>query len=476
MIPNIKIRRWELNLFPIDIKSLTGVTQDNRKVKSGYLFAALQGEHADGRDYIDDVLKRGAAVILSDKSVQLPDNSNATLMIAAEPRKEFSRIVADFYKKQPENVIAVTGTNGKTSVAYFINQLWHALDKNSVYYGTLSGTMTTPDPEFLHDMLAQMSDDGVTHVALEASSQGLEQYRMDGVRVSIAAFTNLSQDHLDYHHNMGDYFNAKKRLFSEILDQDGVAVLNADIAQYKELAQICHDRNVRVISYGENAKEMKLESCKIAGLGQNIVIKFRDVNYSAHIPLIGRFQVMNILCALACIVGQGEDIEQYINMFEKVESVPGRLQYVSSDDGSLNAYIDYAHTPDALENALKSLRPHTKGILICVFGCGGDRDKSKRKMMGDIADKYADIVIVTDDNPRSENPNNIRKDIISGVNSKNIHEIADRREAIGFAVNKLSKDGVLLVAGKGHEQGQVFDGYTEPFDDVYEVKTAMVQN
>ncbi len=500
-------------MFPIDVNSLKGVTQNSSSVEEGYLFAALKGVKLDGNDFIDDALSRGASVILSDNKKH-DDKRDKRVITVENAREQFSHIVAEFYKKQPQNIIAVTGTNGKSSVVHFIDQILKKTSRKSAYIGTLSGNMTTPDPVSLHEKLAKMADNGVEYVAIEASSHGLEQYRIDGARVNVAAFTNLTQDHLDYHHNMEEYFTAKKRLFSEILNENGTAVLNADIAQYHELKELCENRGIKVISYGEKGKEIKLESCKISGLGQNIKIKFYGVNYDVVIPLIGHFQIMNILCALGCCVaGESKGLdtnfdslteekleasdgephgsakpkwrlnevahskneqryEQYLAAIQELEPAQGRLQKVSSDCGKYNAYIDYAHSPDALANVLETLRDYTNGNLICVFGCGGDRDKTKRSLMGGVAEKYADILIVTDDNPRSENPASIRSDILSGINSKNIHEIPDRRQAINFAVEQMQTEDILLVAGKGHEQGQIFSDHTEKFDDVTEVNTA----
>lgn len=455
----------------LDIQSLKGVAQDNRQVKAGYLFAALQGRHFDGRDYIGDALKRGASVILSDEDVPLPETSDVIVIIDDEPRKAFSHIVAEFYKEQPKHILAVGGTNGKTSVAYFVNQLWTALGKKSFYYGTISGTMTTLLPVSMHEMLAQLSEGGVTHVALEASSQGLEQYRMDGVRVNIAAFTSFSQDHLDYHANMDAYLAAKLRLFSDLLADDGVAVLNADIPEYEQLLSVCQARSIRVLSYGEKGADVKLVSRQISGNAQEVKIEIAGQNYAVSLPLVGQFQVMNALCALTCVLAQDSDnVEKIIELLGKLEPVPGRLQSVTN--GMLHAYVDYAHTPDALKNVLDALRPHTKGRLLCVFGCGGDRDTTKRSVMGEIVSRLADVVIVTDDNPRTENPAAIRKEILSQMDG-DANEIADRHEAIEFAVQQMNQNDILLVAGKGHEQGQIFNGVTHPFDDVCEVNNAL---
>ncbi len=455
----------------IDIKLLKGVTQDSRKVKEGYLFAAFQGDYVDGRDYISDAIANGATVILSCEDTLVSNNIDALLV--KNPRKVFSHIVSEFYKNQPEHIVAVTGTNGKSSVVHLVNQLWHALGKKGAFIGTLSGAMTTPDPVSLHEKLAQMAGDGIESIAIEASSHGIEQYRIDGVHVAVAAFTNFSQDHLDYHKHMDGYFTAKSRLFSEILDQGGVAILNADIPRYKSLLEICKARDIKVLSYGKNGADIKLISNVIKSASQQIEIEVMGGYYSLELPLVGQFQVMNVLCALACVISQyPEKIAELITALSKLEGVTGRMQHVSS-----NVYVDYAHTPDALENALKSLRLHTNAKLVCVFGCGGDRDKTKRSLMGDIAAKLSDIAIITDDNPRSENPADIRKEILSGINDKNsnIHEISNRRDAIKFAVSQMGVDDILLVAGKGHEQGQIFDGHTQPFDDVKEVEAAMAR-
>jgi len=449
-------------LFPINVKSLKGVTQDSRKVKEGYLFAALKGELVDGRDFIDDAIKRGAAVILSYEGTKIDGNISSILV--ENPRKMFAHIVSEFYQNQPDNIVAVTGTNGKSSVVHFVDQLWRSIGEQSAFIGTLSGSMTTPDPVSLHKILSHMSDDGVNSVAIEASSHGLAQYRIDGVNVDVAAFTNLTQDHLDYHGSMDDYLASKTRLFSDILEQDGVAVLNADIAQYQELVDIC-DRHI--LSYGENGADIKLRSVLAVGAFQHVEIEVMGNSYGINLPLVGKFQVMNALCALACVIATFPDkAGELVAALERLEPVPGRLQQVGG-----NAYVDYAHTPDALENVLNALRAHCLGKLICVFGCGGDRDAGKRELMGAVAGRLADIVIVTDDNPRSEKPSDIRKEILSGINKDtDIHEIASRREAIEFAVNLMDEEDILLVAGKGHEQGQVFDGFIEPFDDVFEVK------
>ncbi len=463
----------------VDVTALTGVTQDSRKVKEGYLFAALQGVGSDGRDYIPQAVLAGASVILTDNTVALELAQGKQLVTSDNPRKSFAHIVSEFYDAQPSRIVAVTGTNGKSSVVHFANQLWRAINEKSAYIGTLSGGMTTPDPVALHELLAEHKEEGVTHLALEASSHGLEQYRMDGVHVDVAAFTSFSQDHLDYHADMEDYLSAKARLFSELLEEGGTAVLNADIPEYTALTEVCAQRGVNVISYGKNGHELKLLSREIDGVSQKIEINLFGRDYSLTLPLVGEFQVMNVLCALGCVLSEysaDEDkISAVLSAVENLQGVPGRLQHVVSEDGSHNAYIDYAHTPDALENVLKALRPHTRGRLICMFGCGGDRDKAKRPLMGMAAANGADVVVVTDDNPRSENPVDIRKQILDPIspNAVKLYEVNERRSAIEFSVRQLQPNDILLVAGKGHEQGQIFDGFIEPFDDVCEVETAL---
>ena len=453
----------------IDTTSLAGVTQDSRKVQQDFLFAALDGETVDGRNYIRDAIENGASVILSDNTV--PKEEGAEFILVENPRKAFSHVVADFYSDQPDSIIAVTGTNGKSSVVHFINQLWQKSDKKSAFIGTLCGNMTTPDPETLHEKLAQMYKDDITHVAIEASSHGLEQYRMDGVDISVAAFTSFSQDHLDYHKDMDAYLNAKMRLFSEILKPDGVAVLNTDIFEYQMLEDICKKRGIRTISYGRKSKDITLLSADCQGVLQDVKIEVFDKTYRFTFPLVGEFQVMNILCALGCVLAQSKrDTDFWLSVLGEIECAPGRLQHVA--EGDFHAYVDYAHTPDALKTVLNSLRPHTAGRLICVFGCGGDRDTDKRSKMGEVASQLADIAIVTDDNPRSEDPAKIRKDVLSGMTKEAI-EIEGRREAIERATEMMESNDILLVAGKGHEQGQIFNDRTDPFDDVGEVQKAL---
>ena len=463
----------------IDVPALRGVTQDSRAVEAGFLFAALRGEAHDGYAYIPDALARGARVILTDKACDLGDDAaKAQCVVSDNPRQDFSYIAAQFYGRQPAHIAAVTGTNGKSSVVHFADQLWTALDESATYIGTLNNALTTPDPVSLFKTLAQMAGDGVSHVAIEASSHGLAQYRLDGAQITVAAFTNFSQDHLDYHTDMDNYFAAKARLFEELLPISGTAVLNADVPEYHEISVVCKKRGIRILSYGKQADDIVLRACTVSGVHQAVSLEIDGRSFDVKIPLVGEFQVMNILCALGCVIAEAPNderrINKAVNALASIGGVPGRLQHVSDAQGLYHGYVDYAHTPDALKTVLNSLRPHTKGRLICVFGCGGDRDPSKRAMMGEIAAHLSDVVLITDDNPRSENPAIIREQIVGGIEdtAEGIEVVDDRRKAILRGVQSMGKDDILLVAGKGHEQGQIIGDKILPFDDALELSNA----
>ena len=335
-----------------------------------------------------------------------------------------------------------------------------------------SGSMTTPDTVTLHAELAELAKAKIDHLAVEVSSHGLDQYRLDGMKITVAGFTNLTRDHLDYHADMDEYFTAKARLFSEVLDEKGAAVLNADVPKFTALKALCDARGLRVISYGSQGRDLKITKRVPTGSGQNLSLEIFGKAHEVSLPLVGEFQAMNALCALGMVLAENESrLSDILKALENIKGAPGRLQYVSGHSRGAAIYVDYAHTPDALENVLKALRPHTQNKLVCLFGCGGDRDKGKRPVMGKIASLYADAVIVTDDNPRSEEPAQIRSEILAGA--KGATEISGRREAIQTAVQKLEAGDVLVVAGKGHEQGQIFKTHTDPFDDVTEVKAAI---
>jgi UDP-N-acetylmuramoyl-L-alanyl-D-glutamate--2,6-diaminopimelate ligase len=472
-----------------DVSAFAGLTQDSRAVRTGYLFAALSGGVHDGRDYISDALQRGASAVLAQNGTALPDGAEALLIEDENPRRMLSLLAAKFYGAQPDYVAAVTGTNGKSSAVFFAQQLWQALGEKSAFLGTLgvgrvgkmsSGTMTTPDPVALHETLAGLAEKGVTHLAMEASSHGLSQCRLDGVRVSAGGFTSFSRDHMDYHETMEAYLESKAHLFSGVVKKGGAAVLNADIPEYKMLERSCGENDLYVYSYGQQGKDIKLVARDVVPLGQDVVLQVLGHAYDFVFPLVGEFQLMNALCAFGLVLAEApadkDRTERLVQALEGLQGAPGRMQRACDESQDFAVYVDYAHTPDALEAALAALRPHTNGRLICLFGCGGDRDQGKRFQMGEIAARLADAVIVTDDNPRSENPASIRSEIIRGAGDvKDIQDIEGRRKAIRFAIGALGSGDVLVVAGKGHEQGQVFNGFLEPFDDVEVVNSVIME-
>lgn len=451
---------------------ITALAADSRQVKRGALFAAMPGNRADGRQFIADAVHHGAAAILALPGTAVPEG--AVLVADENPRRALALIAARFYARQPRHMVAVTGTNGKTSTVYFTQQLWEALGLRAASLGTLGlrgtgmardGAMTTPDPITLHAQLADLSASGFDHVAMEASSHGLSQYRMDGLRVSAAGFTNLTRDHLDYHPTMHDYLMAKARLFTAVLADDGVAVLNADVPEFPALRDMCR---TRILSYGA-AGDLRLIDRQPLPQGQALTLQAGGLTHKFILPLVGGFQTMNALCALGLVMAEAPDDRErtasLIEALSHLHGAPGRLQQVPDHPAGAAVYVDYAHTPDALENVLAALRPHCAGRLVCVFGCGGDRDAGKRMIMGRIAAEKADHAIITDDNPRSEDPAKIRAAIMAGTDHR-ADEIGDRREAIFTAIAALDEGDVLVIAGKGHEQGQTIGSTVHPFDDV----------
>ena len=463
----------------LDIKSLKGLTLDSRDVREGYLFAALPGTKTDGRKYIDQAIKSGAKAILAPSGTPLPDAANDGVLFITDdnPRLRFARIVSEFYGEQPDCIVAVTGTNGKTSVANFCQQLWAGLGHKAISVGTLgirqsglnidfenSDAMTTPDPVALHREFKMVKELGVEHVAMEASSHGLSQYRLDGVRISAAGFTSFSRDHMDYHKNEQDYLDAKMRLFTQVVTKGGRAILNKDIKQFEALKNAAQSHDLKVWSYGENGDDFKIINVQSVPTGQDVTLQCLGKSFEFVLPLVGRFQLYNALCALGLVVAENPDwLERCIEILSGIKSVPGRIQKIDGHPKNAGVYIDYAHTPDAIETVLKSLRPHVHGKLVCVFGCGGDRDAGKRPLMGMAASKYADIAIVTDDNPRSEDPATIRAQASGGI--EEIINIEGRKTAIKHALELLDEGDVLVITGKGHEQGQTFKDHTEPFCD-----------
>ncbi len=458
---------------------ITALAADSRQVKRGALFAAMPGNRADGRAFIDMAAHNGAAAVLAVPGTNVPDG---VVLIADEnPRYALAQIAARFYKRQPAQIVAVTGTNGKTSTVYFTQQLWEALGIKAVSLGTLGirgaglmhgGSMTTPDPITLHAQLADLASSGFEHVAMEASSHGLAQHRLDALKLRAAGFTNLTRDHLDYHPTMEDYLAAKARLFTDVLADDGVAVINADIPEFAHLRSLCR---MRVLSFGRGG-DIKLVSREPLPQGQALHLSVGGKDYKFTLPLVGAFQAMNALCALGLVMAEAPDDvarnDKLIDALSRLQGAPGRLQLVPGHVAGGAVYVDYAHTPDALENVIAALRPHTAGKLYCLFGCGGDRDPGKRPIMGRIAAEQADVAIVTDDNPRTEDAAKIRAAVMDGTSGK-AREIGDRRKAIHEIVSLLREGDVLVIAGKGHEQGQIIGDRVEPFDDVAEAANAI---
>jgi len=468
---------------------IAGLSSDSRTVRPGFLFAALPGATTNGDAFIEDAIQNGAVAILAQPGTKLPASAGGVALIEdPNPRRRFARMAAKFYGQQPHTTVAVTGTNGKTSVASFCRQIWAALEQSSASIGTLGVeapqlewaqpaagyNLTTPDSVTLHHELSDLAKAGVTHLAMEASSHGLEQYRLDGVHLMAAGFTNLTRDHLDYHGSMGAYFNSKARLFSDVLTPGSLAVINADSDYADRLEDICTTFGHEVILYGKKGRDITLVSQKATDHGQKLVINVFGTKYNVDLPIAGTFQAMNVLCALGMTLGLESDPKnypKYIAALSKLTGVRGRLELVTHHPNGAAVYIDYAHTPDALETVLSALRPHAKGRLHVVFGAGGDRDAGKRPIMGGIAAKMADKVIVTDDNPRTENPKRIRQEILAAA--PGAIEIADRRAAIETAMAGLKAGDILVVAGKGHEQGQIIDRVTHPFDDASEIRAAL---
>ncbi|MDH3242861.1 MAG: UDP-N-acetylmuramoyl-L-alanyl-D-glutamate--2,6-diaminopimelate ligase, partial [Alphaproteobacteria bacterium] len=420
---------------------VTGLTADSRQVEPGYLFAALPGSHHDGRQYIAEALRRGAGSILAPRGTALPDGfAGIPIVEDDQPARRLALIAARFYPAQPEIIAAVTGTNGKTSVANFLRQLWAHGNLAAASLGTLGvtgpgfhepGTLTTPDPVKLHQILSLLTDAGVSHLAMEASSHGIEQFRLDGVRLQAAAFTNLSRDHLDYHRTEDAYFAAKSRLFSALLPDGGMAVLNADIPQFPALVAIARARGQHIIAFGKEGSDIRVVQSRPDGLGQRVTFEIAGHTRDVLLPLVGGFQISNAACAIGLFIATGGDAEAALDGAADLQGAAGRMELIGRRPNGAAVFVDYAHTPDALANALAALRPHTEGRLAVVFGCGGDRDKGKRPEMGRIAAEAADAAIVTDDNPRGEDAAAIRREILQGApGGTGLTEIADRRTAI----------------------------------------------
>jgi UDP-N-acetylmuramoyl-L-alanyl-D-glutamate--2,6-diaminopimelate ligase len=448
---------------------VAGLTADSREVEPGFVFAALPGTKVDGAKYIGQAFERGACVVIANGG----SYSGSGLVIeTANPRQLFARMAARFFGKQPDLTVGVTGTNGKTSVAAFVRQIWLSMGFRAASIGTIgvvgpSGTEylshTTPDPVQLQRLLAKLAEDHVEHLALEASSHGLSQYRLDGVRFAAAGFTNLSRDHLDYHATLEEYFDAKMRLFEELLPVGASAVINADTSFSADVTARAKARGLKIFSVGKLGTELKLVSARRDGFGQHLELQGAQKIHSVYLPLVGEFQTSNALVAAGLVLATGGEEALVMHALESLQGAKGRLELVGKSKSGASIFVDYAHTPDALENAITSLRPYTDGKLVVVFGCGGDRDKGKRPQMGAIAAQHADRIIVTDDNPRSEDAKIIRAEILAAC--PGAQEIGDRAKAIRAGVDSLSAGDILLVAGKGHEEGQTIGTTVIPFSD-----------
>jgi len=463
-----------------DAVDVTGLAVDSRAVKPGDLFFALAGHKTDGSRFIDAAIASGAVAVAGDHP---PEGARRVPFVATPNlRRALALAAARFYPRQPSTIAAVTGTSGKTSVAAFTRQIWQSLGHDSASIGTIGlvspkrtvyGSLTTPDPIALHRQLDEIAGEGVTHLAFEASSHGLDQYRLDGVRIAAGGFTNLSRDHMDYHPDVAHYLNAKLRLFRDLVVAGGAAVISADHDCSQEVIDAARARRLRVIAVGRKAdgnESIRLVEAEIDGFAQKLALEHRSRKLTIKLPLVGEFQIENALVAAGLAIGTGSDVEKVFASLEQLEGAKGRLERVGERNGA-PIFVDYAHKPDALAKALQALRPYAKRKLVVVFGAGGDRDAGKRPLMGAIAAENADHVIVTDDNPRSENPDTIRAAILAAA--KGAKDIGDRAEAIRAGISALQPGDALLIAGKGHETGQIVGDKTLPFSDHDAVAAAL---
>ncbi len=449
--------------------AVTGIAVDSRAVKPGDVFFALAGVKTDGARFIDQAIASGAVAVVSDR---VPENDARAVFIAvSNPRRALALAAARFYPRQPQTIAAVTGTSGKTSVAVFTRQIWQQLGFAAASIGTIGlvspkrtvyGSLTTPDPIALHRSLDEIAGEGVTHLAFEASSHGLDQHRLDGVRVNAGAFTNLSRDHMDYHPTVEHYLAAKLRLFTDLVVDGGAAVIAADHDHSAAVIEAARLRKLRILTVGRGGDAIRLRDAQVDGFAQKLSLEHDGQIHQVRLPLVGDFQIENAMVAAGLVIATGSEPARVFAALENLQGAPGRLEFVGERNGA-PVFVDYAHKPDALTKALEALRPYTKRKLVVVFGAGGDRDAGKRPLMGAIAAENADTVIVTDDNPRSENPASIRAAIMAAA--KGATDIADRNEAIRTAVAGLQAGDALLIAGKGHETGQIVGDQVLPFSD-----------
>ncbi len=460
-------------------RQISGVTADSRVVSKDFVFIAVPGVRADGMLFAEMAVEKGACIVLGERAADAA--LAAPFIKIADARGALSIAAAHFYARQPAIIAAVTGTSGKTSVASFTRQIWAHMGLQAAALGTTGvvkpsgatyGALTTPDPVTLHRTLDELASEGVTYLAMEASSHGLDQRRLDGVRLSVAGFTNLSRDHLDYHPTIEAYLAAKMRLFDTLLQPGQTAVLNMDCDVAEHVAAVITKRGLKLFSIGEKGRDIQLLSAQAQADSNLISVRHAGKTYDLHLPLAGDFMVSNALVAAGLCIASGADSIKVFAALEHLQGAPGRLERVGEKNGA-PIFVDYAHKPDALDKVLATLRPLASGQLILVFGCGGDRDQGKRPIMGAIASAQADVVIVTDDNPRSENPAEIRASILA--QAPGALEIGDRAAAIRHAVSLLKTGDVLVVAGKGHETGQIVGGKTLPFSDHDAVRSALAE-
>jgi UDP-N-acetylmuramoyl-L-alanyl-D-glutamate--2,6-diaminopimelate ligase len=460
---------------------VSGLAADSRVVKPGDVFFALAGSKTDGARFIDSAIAAGAVAVVGDHPPQ--GLGQVPFVRTPNPRRALALAAAKFFPRQPQTIAAVTGTSGKTSVAAFTRQIWQRLGHASASIGTIGlvspkraiyGSLTTPDPIALHRQLDEIAGDGVTHLAFEASSHGLDQYRLDGVRIAAGGFTNLTRDHMDYHPDVAHYLAAKLRLFRDLVMADGAAVISADHDCSQAVIDAARARGLRIMtvgSKGDGAGEgIRLVEATIDGFAQKLTLEHRGHRHAVRLPLVGEFQIENALVSAGLAIGTGSVPDRVFEALEHLEGAKGRLERVAERNGA-PIFVDYAHKPDALAKALQALRPYAKRKLIVVFGAGGDRDAGKRPLMGAIAAENADAVIVTDDNPRSENPDRIRAAILAAATGAK--DIGDRAEAIRVAIAGLQSGDALLIAGKGHETGQIVGNSTLPFSDHDAVAAAL---
>ena len=464
--------------------AITGLSVDSRAVKPGHLFAALPGSQVHGGEFIQFALRMEAAAILTDpEGAEIAEKelsgSDAVLIVTDDPRQTLAYAAALWSGAQPGTMVAVTGTNGKTSIASFVRQIWVEMGFSAVNLGTtgVEGSWTaplahtTPEPITLHHALAEAARNGVTHAAMEASSHGLDQRRLDGVQLMAAGFSNFSQDHLDYHATFEEYFAAKTGLFRRVLPEDGTAVINIDDPKGVDMLAIATARGQHVISVGRDGGDLHIQGQRFDATGQDVRFSYLGRVYQTRLNLIGGFQADNVMLAAGLVIACGENPADVFETLEHLSTVRGRMQHVAARDTGASVFVDYAHTPDAVATALKAMRPHVLGRLIAIVGAGGDRDPTKRPLMGQAAAENADLVIVTDDNPRSEDPEVIRAAVLLGA--PDATEIGDRAEAILRGVDALGPGDALLIAGKGHETGQIVGDDVLPFDDAEQASVAV---